>query len=253
MLLEECPVVFLDVPGVGELHLLDVRAFQACGHVLGPSHWQMLNEYHGILRTYDNARSGDLTIPGPLGWMFDNMILPAVDVIADISGIFSWNRVSVPADGTACSVVLGTKCREELSILMAETPSVCYKDGCMTLRCLSACSMESCQRLLHADLHSKMVDVPTRGMTLVVDMRNVAWCKWCTNTRLDRVLAADIKIVANDPFIIPMYAWTTTEPWTFENVGDICYPGDLHIVRRRANLSFPLDPSAWTGLFGKLS
>ncbi len=135
MLLEECPVVFLDVPGLGELHLLDVRAFQGTtSRGLALERWQIFREYYGVVYAHCLADFADLTIPGPLGWTFDDMIMPSVDVIADIAGVYSRSMASVPEDGCACSVYLHTDFRDDLMTYPLDTPSVLYKDGCMKLR-----------------------------------------------------------------------------------------------------------------------
>ncbi len=258
-MLRECPAVFLDLPGIGEAHLLDIRAVDVVNNgdvrtVLLALVFAAGHKFDGVLHNFLGFDAGcDVVISGPLGWSFRDNVLPGTEFIPKICMQFTPRQYfSFPDDTSVSSVWLDTPLRGRLAETNPlQTPSIVFANGLVRLKCMGRCSGESCVRLQNADLHTVLIDVPDRGPSLVVDMRNLEeWCVWCTVTRVAAVLRAGAKIVVNHPCmernVRIAFAWTTV-PWPFGELGK------LHDLRKMRSfttpyLSFPPDPSTWTGL-----
>ncbi len=129
--------MFLELPGAGGVHLLDMRAHQGCGiyPFADGKWWDVTEEFDGALYAhYGNGPAyGDLTIPGPLGWAFEGKVLPAGDFLLDINicsrSCSSRNTIHVPACKDACSVFLKVSRRDALAracTTTCMTPSMVY-------------------------------------------------------------------------------------------------------------------------------
>ncbi len=140
MALSECPIMTLPLPGVGLVHLLDVRGIETTldPHFGALTAWCRLNKsadnhgIDGVVGKFKGCRVGDVSISGPGGWEVRGHAVPCTDVIIDLCFV-NTNRddVRVLEPEKACTIYLMDPLRFALRGSCQDTANIMYRDGFM--------------------------------------------------------------------------------------------------------------------------
>ncbi len=129
------------LPGVGLVHLLDVRGIETTFH---PQHgtfvaWCRLNKskdahgIDGVVAKFRGFKVGDVSISGPGGWEVRGYAVPSTDVIMDLCSVnTNEDDVQVREPEKACTIYLMHPLRIALLYNSSQdTANIMYRDGFM--------------------------------------------------------------------------------------------------------------------------